>query len=130
MQYQSPSKHDNVEPRKAQAFIAMLARLGVQTGELFFDENDSPSGQSSYVPLDEADIDSYSMDVPHNVLVFNSGNYHNVAHLIRMWGKGTPQDFREVVDELFYGRDNSQALLNIPGAMKAIEKLIQKAATE
>jgi phytoene dehydrogenase-like protein len=62
---------------------------------LYFDENDYSAGQSSFVLFSDADADAYSMDVPHNVLVFASGKFHNVAQLIRQWGKGTPQDFRD-----------------------------------
>lgn len=125
MTFQSPNKADNITLAAAQVFVDKLNRLGFRLGELYLDDDDAVVASGATRPSEVPDLDPTEK---YNVLVFGGGDWHNVAQMVRMWGGGTLQDFAEVWTDV-YGSfaDPNRAILNIPGAQKAIEKLIEKA---
>ena len=122
---QAPNKADNIIIADAAKFCDKLTKLGFRIGPLHI--NETVSGESI---ADIAPIESYKdleSDKPYCLVVWAGGNWHNVAQLVRMFGDGTIQDFREVYTDIYPFADANAGLLNIPGVNAAISKLIAKA---
>ena len=124
----SPNKADNVTIADAMRSLGKWTALGFRFSPLHFDETESGATETSYVPVNDIPSGEIDGKTKYNCIVFAGGDWHNVAHMMRLWGRGTAQDFRELYDDIHRGRgDASDGLLNIPGAYAAIEKLIVKA---
>ena len=125
MPFISPNKADNITIADATAFLSKLSKIGFRFGPLNLDDDDIGGFASGATPVSEAvDLDS---GTKYNCIAFAGGDWHSVAKLVLMWGEGTAQDFREVWCDVYRNMDANSALLNIPGATKAIEKIIEKA---
>lgn len=125
MTFASPNKADNITIAVATAFLAKLTKLGFRFGPLHLDDDDIGGFASGATPVSEIpDLDGAQK---YNCIVYAGGDWHNVAQMVLMFGEGTLQDFREVFTDVYPNQDPDLALLNIPGAAKAIEKLIEKA---
>lgn len=122
---QAPNKADNIIIADAAKFCAKLNELGFRLGPLHINETVSGEAVAAIAPIES--FEGLEADKPYNVVAWAGGDWHNIAQLVRMWGAGTAQDFREVFTDIYPGADANAGLLNIPGATKAIEKIIQKA---
>ena len=127
MTFISPNKADNVTIAAASDFCGKLSRLGFRLGPLHINETVFGASEASYVAVSDISPDDLDGATKYNCIVYSGGNWHNVAKLIRERGQGTAQDFREVYNHIYFGGDANAALLNIPGAGKAIESLLKKA---
>lgn len=125
MPFVSPNKADNVTIDAANAFLSKLAKIGFRFGALHLDDDDVPGFASGATLVSE--IPDLDPATKYNCIVFGGGDWHNVAKMVLMFGEGTAQDFRELWCDVYRGSDANSAMLNIPGATKAIEKLIEKA---
>lgn len=125
MTFISPNKAENIGIETAGAFIDKLNRLGFRFSSLYLDEDDTgPMASAATLVSEVPELDPAGK---YNVIAFAGGDWHNVAQLHRQFGAGTLQDFKEVHADVYRGHNPDLALLNIPGAAKAIEKLIEKA---
>jgi len=122
---QAPNKADNAIIADAAKFCDKLTKLGFRIGPLHINETVAGETVAAIAPLEA--FEGLEADKPYCLVVWAGGDWHNVAQLVRMWGAGTAQDFREVYYDIYPGGDANSGLLNIPGATKAIEKLIDKA---
>ena len=122
---QAPNKADNVIIADAAKHCAKLNNLGFRVGPLHINETVAGETVAAIAPIEA--FEGLEADKPYCLVVWAGSDWHNVAQLIRMWGEGTAQDFREVYTDIYPGKDANAGLLNIPGATKAIEKLIEKA---
>jgi len=127
MNFISPNKADNVTIAVAAAFVGKLQRLGFRVSALHLDESEGGPSETSYVPVADVPAEELSADTKYNCIVYCGGNWHNVAKLILEWGTGRLQDFIELAVNLAPGSDPNQLAMNIPGAAKAVEKLMEKA---
>lgn len=125
MSFVSPNKADNISIATATDFCGKLSRLGFRLSPLHINETVAGAAEASYIPV--SDIPAEDLQDKYNVIVHAGGDWHNVAKLILQWGTGTAQDFREVFNDISRGGDANAALLNVPGAVKAIERLIKSA---
>lgn len=121
MTYKAPNSAYNITIEAAEAFCNKLRALGFAVGKLH--ANGQASAESAdYVPVDELALEPGEK---YNLVALASGDWHNVAMLVQMFGGGSIEEFKRVAADL--ATDWRSAVLNIPGAAKAIEKLIEKA---
>lgn len=113
---------NNIKIAEAKAFVDKLRALGIPAGELRLNGMVEGGGVADFVPVDSVETNP---DEAYSCLVFINGDFHNVANMKRMLGAGTLVEFKRVAEDC--SLDGDTAALNIPGAAKAIEKIIQKA---
>lgn len=111
---------NNIKIAEAKAFVEKLRALGIPAGELRLNGMEA-GGQADFVPVESVDT---NQDETYCCLVFINGDFHNVANMKRMLGGGTLVEFKRVAEDC--SLDGDTAALNIPGAAKAIEKIIQR----
>ena len=122
MTYKAPNSAYNITIADADKFLAKLRGLGFVVGKIHAN-GQAAAELADYVPVDE--LAGLEPGEKYNLLTFSGGDWHNIAMLVQVFGTGTIEEFRRVANEL--AKDWREALLNIPGAVKAIEKLIEKA---
>lgn len=122
MTYKAPNSAYNMTVSDAEKFVAKLRGLGFAVGKIHAN-GQAAAEQADYVPVEE--LAGLEPGEKYNLVAFSGGDWHNIAMLVQFFGAGTLEEFRRVANEL--GKDWREALLNIPGAVKAIEKLIEKA---
>lgn len=122
---QAPNKADNAIIADAAKFCDKLTKLGFRIGPLHINETVAGETVAAIAPIES--FEGLEADKPYCLVVWAGGDWHNVAQLMRMWGDGTIQDFREVYTDIYPGKDANAGLLGIPGVNAAIAKLIAKA---
>ena len=121
MTYKAPNSAYNMTVEAAQKFCDKLRALGFSVGKLHAN-GQAAAEAADYVPVDELALEPGEK---YNLVAFSNGDWHNIAMLAQMFGGGSLNEFRRVAADL--NTDYYSAALNIPGAAKAIEKLIEKA---
>ena len=122
MTYKATNSAYNITIEAAEKFCNKLRALGFAVGKLHAN-GQANAELADYVPVDE--LAGLEPGEKYNLVAFSNGDWHNVAMLVQMFGSGTLTEFRRVAADL--NTDYYSAALNIPGAAKAIEKLIEKA---
>ena len=121
MMFKAPNAEYNMTVAAAAGFKAKLAALGIIFGDLHLN-GQSAGEQAEFVPVEDAGI-AAAEEV--NVVARINGAWHNMAMLKKEFGGGSIEEFRRLCADCRLDAD--QRLLNIPGAMAAIEALIAKA---
>lgn len=126
MTLSAPNSAHNIAVSDARAFVGKLAKLGFVLGDLHVNQQSGGGAeQADYVPLVEleAGIESGTKVC---IVAFYGDDWHNVALLKQAFGAGGSEGLATVAARL--GKHNRDAvLMNVPGALKAIDKLIEKA---
>ena len=122
---QAPNKADNIIIADAAKFADKLTKLGLRIGPLHINETVAGETVANIAPIEA--FEGLEADKPYCLVVWAGSDWHNVAQLMRMWGDGTIQDFREVYTDIYPGKDANAGLLGIPGVNASIAKLIAKA---
>lgn len=122
MIYWEQNEANNITLAAAEAFCGQLRKLGLQVGPVHLNGFSTGAEQAEIVPAESVATDPTGA---YACLVRGSRNWHNVAMLKRMLGVGSLADFQRVATEL--GHDPTNATLNVPGAVAAIEELIRRA---
>lgn len=121
--FSAPNRAQNITIDEGSALLAKFSKLGLYFGPLH--ANDASGGPSvaNIVPLDEVEDKSGML----NLQAWAGGNWHNVGLLKLTFGEGGVEGFKRVYNDIYPGVDATAALINIPGANAAIDKLIRKA---
>lgn len=122
MTYKATNSAYNITIEAAEKFVAKLRALGFPIGKLHAN-GQANAELADYVPVEE--LAGLEPGEKYNLVAFSSGDWHNIAMLVQMFGGGSLEEFRRVCAD--FGVDYRTQILNIPGAAKAIEKLIEKA---
>ena len=122
MTYKAPNSAYNITVSAAEKFCNKLRALGFPVGKLHAN-GQAAAEAADYVPVEE--LAGLEPGEKYNLVAFSAGDWHNIALLVQTFGSGSLEEFRRVCAE--FGADYRAQLLNIPGAAKAIEKLIDKA---
>jgi hypothetical protein len=122
MTYKATNSAYNITVEAAEKFVAKLRALGFPVGKLHAN-GQAAAEAADYVPVEE--LAGLEPSEKYNLVVFSSGDWHNVAMLMQMLGGGSLEEFRRVCADFCV--DYRTQILNIPGAAKAIEKLIERA---
>ena len=122
MTYKATNSAYNITIEAAEKFCNKLRALGFPIGKLHAN-GQANAELADYVPVDE--LAWLEPGEKYNLVAFSAGEWHNIAMLVQMFGGGSLEEFRRVCAD--FGVDYRAQLLNIPGAAKAIEKLIEKA---
>lgn len=126
MTLSAPNSAHNITVADARAFAAKLAKLGFVLGDLHVNQQSGGGAeQADYVPLVE--VQSGIEDgAKVCVIAWYGDNWQNIALLKAAFGQGGSEGLATVGARL--GKyDRNQVLMNVPGAVKAIDKLIDKA---
>jgi hypothetical protein len=121
MTYKATNSAHNMTVEAAEKFVAKLRALGFPVGKLHANGM-AASEAADYVPVEELALEPGEK---YNLVAFAGGDWHNLAMLAQMFGGGSVEEFKRVAADL--ATEWRSAILNIPGAAKAIEKLIEKA---
>jgi len=121
MTYKATNSAHNMTIEAAEKFVAKLRALGFPVGKLHAN-GQAAAEAADYVPVDE--LAGLEPGEKYNLVAFIAGDWHNIAMLVQMFGGGSVEEFKRVAADL--ETDWRSAILNIPGAVKAIEKLIEK----
>lgn len=121
MTYKASNSAYNITVAAAEKFCNKLRALGFPVGKLHAN-GQANAELTDYVPVEELALEPGEK---YNLVAFSAGDWHNIALLVQTFGSGSLEEFRRVCAE--FGTDYRGQLLNIPGAAKAIEKLIDKA---
>lgn len=124
MTLSAPNSAHNITVADARAFASKLAKLGFVLGDLHVNQQSGGGAeQADFVPVSDLEIDP-SMKVC--IVAFFGDDWHNIALLKTAFGAGGSDGLATVGARL--GRFNrDQVLMNVPGAVKAIDRLIDKA---
>lgn len=122
----APNSAHNITVADARAFASKLAKLGFILGDLHVNQQSGGGAElADYVPLAEVQA-SIEDGAKVCVIAFYNGDWHNVALLKQAFGVGGSEGLATVAARL--GNYNRAAvLMGVPGAVKAIDKLIDKA---
>lgn len=122
----APNRAHNIAVADARAFASKLAKLGMLLGDLHVNQQSGGGAeQADFVPLVEVEA-GIETGTKVCIVAFFNGDWHNVALLKQAFGSGGSDGMATVAARL--GKHNRDSVLvNIPGALKAIDKLIEKA---
>ena len=114
----------NITVADAKAFTSKLAKLGLVLGDLHVNQQAGAGAENAdYVPVTELTIEDGAKVC---LIAWYGADWHNIAGLKLVFGAGGTEGLAAVASRL--GQFNkAQVLLNVPGAVKAIDKLIGKA---
>lgn len=126
MTLSAPNSAYNITVADARAFASKLAKLGFILGDLHVNQQSGGGAEvADYVPLVEVQA-SIEDGTKVCVVAFYNGDWYNVALLKRAFSVGGAEGLATVAARL--GNFNrAVVLMNVPGAVKAIDKLIDKA---
>jgi hypothetical protein len=122
MIYKSQISAENIRIPEAEAFRQKLARLGIVAGEVHLNGVSAGAEVADIVPASSQETNEAEA---YNCLIWIGREWRNVAMLRRMLGSETVSEFRSLATEC--GLNPDSAILGIPGAAKAIEKLLRAA---
>lgn len=125
MRLSAQNSAHNISVADAIPFASKLARLGFFLGEMHVNEQSSGGEEANYVPLNEVEsIIENGQKVC--MIAFYNGNWHNIALLKQAFGAGGSVGLAMLGVQLGH-TNREEILLNVPGAIKAIDRLIDKA---
>lgn len=122
MIYWEQNEANNITLADAEAFCGQLRKVGLQVGPVHLNGFAGGANQTEIVPANSIATDPTGA---YACVVRGAFDWHNVAMLKKMWGVGALADLQRVAAEL--GQNPTNAALNVPGAVAAIEELIRRA---
>ena len=123
MNYSSPAKNENVSIAIAVEAVAKFNRMGLNYGPLHINENAFGGQEASYVPVTDLSVDG---NEPYCLVVWDGGNWQNVAMMIRTWGAGDITGFQRLADMIYPAFNWASRLTSIPSVAKAINAALKK----
>lgn len=122
----APNSAHNIAVADAQKFASKLAKLGFVLGDLHINQQSGGGAeQADFVPLAELEA-GIETGTKVCIVAFYGDDWHNVALLKQAFGAGGSDGLATVAARL--GKHNRDAvLMNVPGALKAVDRLIDKA---